>query len=410
MTDTPVPDVASIAVLPASGVGDLMFALPALAALRRTYPDARLVLLGATWHGAFLRGRRVVDEVVTLPPLPGITAPAEPQGAASETDPRRRGSEAERSEAEPRRCVSEAERSEAERRRCVSGVERLRARRFDLAIQLHGGGRYANPLIQRLEARVSIGLRAPDAPALDRWLPYVPCHNERLRLLEVVALAGARPIDLEPPLPVLPRDRRELAERLALPRGPLAVLSPGASDPRRRWPPAHFAAVGDALAREGAAVFVQGSEEECGLSAAVVAAMREPAVDAGGRLSLGGLAALLARARVVVGCDSGPLHLAQAVGTATIGIYGYTALLVSGPLSCARHRHALSRRLACPVCGSENVAQRCPHDASFVADVAPEEVIAPALELWRQQEAAQWQNRPRAWPPAGPGPAAALLR
>lgn len=373
MNCTPLPDIRSIAILRANALGDFVFALPALAALRRAYPDARLVLLGQAWHAGFLARRGVVDEVVALPPVPGVTAP------------------------------SDAEDGEAVERCCAE----LRARHFDLALQLHGGGRHSNPFVRRLAARTSVGLCAEDAPALDRNLPYVPCHNERLRLLEAVALAGAAPAELEPALPVLDRDRDELAACVPLPRGPLAVLNPGAADPRRRWPPKHFAAVGDALAREGAALIVQGGDAERELSAAVVAAMHEAAVDAGGKLSLTALAALLARARLVVSNDSGPLHLAQAVGSATLGIYWYSNLLVSGPLFAARHRHVVSHRLDCPVCGAVNLERRCAHDASFVAEVSTEAVIAQALALWRQQAGAEWRT---AAAPAASAPAAALLR
>lgn len=348
----PIPEVRRIAVLRANAVGDFVFALPALAALRARYPAARLTLLGKAWHAAFLPGRGVVDQVVELPPVPGVSAPPSAPGHAAATD---------------------------------TLCARLRARRFDLACQLHGGGRYSNPFVRRLGARCSIGLRADDAPPLDRCIPYVPWHNERLRLLEAVALAGAAPAGLEPRLPVLQRDRDELDHRLPPLDGPLAVLNPGAGDPRRRWPGERFAVVGDALARAGATVVVQGSADERALTAAVVEKMRMPALDAGGRLALGGLAALLARARLVVSNDSGPLHLAQAVGSATVGIYWLTNLLVSGALSATRHRHALSLRLACPVCGADNVHTRCAHDVSFVDEVSADEVLETALALWRQE-------------------------
>ena len=96
------------------------------------------------------------------------------------------------------------------------------------------------------------------------------------------------------------------------------------------------------------------------------------------------LAALLARARLVVSNDTGPLHLAHAVGTATVGIYWFTNFLVSAPLVNGSHRHALSLRTRCPLCGAENLTSRCEHDETFVDDVGPEEVTALALELWRE--------------------------
>lgn len=350
----PFGSVGRIAVLRPSGLGDFVFALPALAALRQRYPHARITLLGKPWHRTFLKGRtRLVDDVVALPPIPGV-------GAAEDA-----GADLDAIEA------------------CAAA---LRDCAFDLAFQLHGGGRYSNPFLLRLGARHSFGLCAPGAVALPHSVPYVLWQNERLRLLEVVALADASPAGLEPMLPVLPRDRRELAERLEpLPAAPLAVLSPGATDPRRRWGVERFATVGDALVRAGAAVAVQGDAGERELASAVVAAMKMPALDLGGRLSLDGLAALLARARLLVANDSGPLHLAQAVGTATVGIYWLINLFVSGPPTVTRRRYALSLRQQCPLCGADNRHQRCPHDVSFVDDIAVEEVTTHALALWRQE-------------------------
>lgn len=364
---SPLDGVATIAALRPNGVGDFVFALPALAALRRRYPSARIVLLGKPWHGAFLEARTpLVDEVAVLPPVPGVGAPADADCAAD---------------------------------RIELAVETLRARRFDLAIQMFGGGRYSNPFVRRLGAHHTLGLCAPDAVPLERSLPYVPWQNERLRLLELVSLAGAPPAELEPELPVLARDERELQARLDLPPRALVVLSPGATDPRRRWAVERFAQVGDALSRAGAFVVVQGGADERALSAGVAAAMRCPALDAGGRLSLDGLAALLARARLVVATDSGPLHLAHALGTPTVGIYWLKNLFVSAPLTAARHRQAASLRTHCPVCGMENVDSRCEHDPSFVDDVGVDEVTELALALWCRASSRRSASSPRRAPP-----------
>lgn len=355
--DAVLGPVERIVVLRANGVGDFIFALPALAALRARFPHAQVTVLGKRWHREFLSGRsRLIDEVVALPPIAGISAP---EGIAVD-------------QAEVDACV-----------------EALRAKRFDLAFQLHGGGGNSNPFVARLGARHSFGACAPEALPLDHVVPYERWQNERLRLLEIVALAGATTSQLEPVLPVLGSDRRELAERVVLPDGPLAVLSPGATDPRRRWPVERFAAVGDALAEAGAVVAVQGDESERELTAGVVAAMRHPATNVGGLLSLGGLAALLARAQLLVANDSGPLHLAQAVGTATVGIYWMVNLYASGPPTVARRRYALSMRQDCPVCGQRNLDARCEHDVSFVGDVALEDIMRPALALWQQAPAAR---------------------
>jgi ADP-heptose:LPS heptosyltransferase len=165
------------------------------------------------------------------------------------------------------------------------------------------------------------------------------------------------------------------------------VLQPGATDPRRRWPTHKFAAVGDAFAARGACVAINGTAAERPLVADTLARMRRPALDLTG-LPLGALAALLARARLLVSNDSGPLHLADALGCASVGIYWFSNLLVAAPLFQARHRAALATRLDCPVCGAPNLDTRCAHDVSFVDAVSVDEVLELAAPLYASSEAA----------------------
>jgi ADP-heptose:LPS heptosyltransferase len=104
-------------------------------------------------------------------------------------------------------------------------------------------------------------------------------------------------------------------------------------------------------------------------------------VDLVGRLSLSALAGILRRARLLVGNDSGPRHLAEALGTATVGVFLERNLVNAGPLIRRRHRVAVSSRTACPVCGRGQDRARCPHDPSFVDDVDTEQVLVEAVDL-----------------------------
>lgn len=344
-----IPGVRKIAILRANGIGDFIFALPALEALRATYPDAEIVLLGKHWHAEFLRDRPgPVDRVVVVPPCRGVTVPPDADDDPAELD------------------------------RFVSAMRR---ERFDLVIQLHGGGRYSNPLALRLGAGLTIGLRAPDVPPLDRWLPYVYYQSEIHRYLEVAALAGAPPVTLDPRLAVTDRDLAESFAVLPETGEPLVALHPGAGAPDRRWPPEKFAAVGDALARAGAQVIVIGSEPERRLVKLVLAEMETAAEDLCGKLSLGGLAGLLSRCALAVSNDSGPLHLAAAVGTPTVGIFWCLNMITAGIPGRRRHRPVISWQVTCPVCGTDHSRGWCPCGNSFVAGIPVEDVVEPALEL-----------------------------
>jgi ADP-heptose:LPS heptosyltransferase len=349
-----VPGVAKLAVLRANAIGDYVVALPALEALRAAYPDAEVVLLGAGWHAAFLAGRPgPVDRCLAVPPTAGIRDDRPPAAPA----------------------VVDA------------FLARMRAERFDLAVQLHGGGANSNPFVRRLGARETAGSRAPDAPALDRNVPYTLHQHEIHRYLEVAALVGAVPVTLEPRLRVTAADRAEAAAALAADERPLVVLHPGANDPRRRWPVERLAAVGAELHRKGARLAVIGGPDERPLAGRLLAALDADAADLCGRLGLGGLVGLLERATLLVGNDSGPRHLAAAVGTATVAVHWCVNLANIGPLQRARHRAPTAWRLHCPVCGADGLREDCRprHAASFVADVTLDEVLAEALDLFQAE-------------------------
>jgi len=166
------------------------------------------------------------------------------------------------------------------------------------------------------------------------------------------------------------------------------ILQPGSTDPRRCWPAERFAALGDLLVAEGAQVAINGSPAEAALVRAVAGRMRHRATVLAGALDLGGLCGLLERAALVVSNDTGPLHLALALGVPSVGIFWLTNLLEGMPLRASGLRAALSVRTRCSVCGQDNLARRCVHDASFVDEVALDEVLALARAALAEAEAA----------------------
>ena len=352
-----VENVRKIAVLRAGGLGDFIFTLPALDALREAYTEAEITLLGGPLQTELLSGRpEPVARAITVPPSTGVNGPD-----------------------------TGVEEDEEELERFFAD---MREERFDLALQMHGGGGYSNPFVSRLGARVTAGAQAGGALSLDRTVPYVYFQSEILRYLEVAGLVGARTADLNPRLEVTDEDLAEARNVVPEAEGTLVALHPGAGDSRRRWPPEKFAAVGDAVAMSGARVAVVGVEEDRALISNLVDTMEHEAFDLCGRLSLGGLAGLLGRCAVVVSNDSGPLHLAGAAGTATVGIYWGPNFITAGPPNRARHRPALSWRSNCPVCSATLFDHDCGHAVSVVADVPVDEVTGYALELFRSSATA----------------------
>ena len=351
--------VREIAVLRGGGLGDLMFAVPAIEALAAAYPDARVTLLGTPVAQALLAGRTdAVHAFEELPVTPGVRDAGDGAPDLDEFTDRLHG-------------------------------------RFDLAVQLHGGGRNSNPFLLRLGARHTVGTATEDAEVLERWVRYVYYQHEVVRALEVVSLAGAAPVTMDPRVHTTAEERSAARERLGV-RGRLVAVHPGATDPRRRWSPERFAAVALARLAEGDDVVLVGDDSDRPAAAAIreaVARHEDPEAarrlhDLVGTLPLRELPAVLAAADVMVGDDSGPRHLAVAVGTPTVGVFWFGNVVNAGPFDRGRHRVHLSFVTRCPVCGVDVTqvgwtAERCAHDPSFVDEVTPEAVLADVADLLR---------------------------
>jgi ADP-heptose:LPS heptosyltransferase len=353
----PFEGIRRIAVLRGGGLGDLLFAMPAVDALAAAYPEAEITLLGTPLHAALLDGfPGPVDRVEVLPFAHGVRpGPEDPPAQAG-------------------------------------FFERMRSRRFDLAVQLHGGGRFSNPFLLGLDARHTIGTRTPDAQRLERTIPYVYYQNEVLRALEVVGLAGARPVSLQHRLETTAEEQERIRPLLQADRAALVVVHPGASDPRRRWPAPSFAEVAAKAAQDGSQVLVIGDAGEVDLAesvAGLAAAMADEGArirSVAGQLDLRELAALLRAADVVVANDSGPRHLAQAAGTPTVGIYWVGNMIMAGAPGRTLHRIHLGWVTHCPVCGIDVTqvgwnAPRCDHEFPLTEQVSPADVYADVQEL-----------------------------
>jgi ADP-heptose:LPS heptosyltransferase len=330
------------------GLGDLLCSQPALRRLKRARPDVTVTLV--TWPEMAPVVARMDDAVDELLPFPGADGipdrPPQPAGWAPF-------------------LAAAAE------------------RRFDLALQAYGDRPAANRVAAALGARLTGGFAptgwTPPAGAEALHLPY-PRHlheaERHLALLEHLGLPPGGPPDLR--FPVTAADEAEHAATLtahALVPGRYAVLHPGASSPTRRWPADRYAAVGDALAAAGLAVVVTGVSGEREVAARVAAGMRAPAVDLAGATSLGGLAALLRDAAVLVGNDTGSAHLAAAVGTRSV-----TVFLPGDPVRWAhpgpRHRHVAA---AVPCAPCPHLV--CPIEFRCAATVTPRAVLAEVEAL-----------------------------
>ena len=153
--------------------------------------------------------------------------------------------------------------------------------------------------------------------------------------------------------------------------GPLIIMHPGTRWPTKCWLPESFASLADALIRERSArVVFTGSRSDRPLIAGIHAAMASPAMDLSGRTDLPTLARLFYHADAAVTTDTGPMHLAAAVGTPVAAVFGPTAPWRTGPFG-SQHR-VIRTDISCSPC----FQRHCPNPECLTGLGVPEVLAA----------------------------------
>ena len=318
----PVADRPLLLVLRALGLGDFLTGLPALRALRIAYPGHRLVLAAPR----------------PLEPLASLS------GAVDELHPTR-----------PLARLDEA----------LAGA--------DLAVNLHGRGPDSHRVLLHARPKRLLAFanaEAPETAAMPAWRPREHEVRRWCRLLEEAGIR-ANP------------SRLELTRPAWTPVWDAAttVVHPGSADPARRWPVERFAAVARAEREAGRGVVVTGSPAEVGLAEEVarLGGLEDGHVYAG-KTDLLELAALVAAAARVVCGDTGVAHLATALGTPSVVLFGPMSPEYWGPPAERRQHRVL---WAGEIGG---VRTSAPHPGLLLIDVA--DVIHELAELDHLRRAA----------------------
>jgi len=326
-----------VLVLRLDRIGDVLMSLPALADLRTGLPRARIRLAVGRWSAEIARSAPV-DEILVWS--------ASWAGRADEG----------------------AEGPLALARKAAA----LRARRPDLAIDLQGDVR-ALLLMRLTGARLRVGYANTGGASL---LTHVVPLDETVSWQEqnrraVASVLGAAPraerID-----PLGPADR-ELAGRLLASLGlgsqrPLVGVHPSGGRRVKQWEVARWGAVAARLQREfGATVLVTGSAADMPLARALASHLEPAPVDLTGRLSVREMLALVERLDLFLSPDTGPMHMACAVGTPSVSVFGPSdpVRYFSGGSGAAGSRHVVVRQeLWCSPC---NLIRRPPAECGGAA-------------------------------------------
>lgn len=278
-------DPERILILSYRHVGDVLFTTPALRALRRRFPQARISVIAGRAAAAVLEGNPHVDELLLL----------------------------------PRAAFLEKWKL----------LPALRRRRFDAGILFQHTLSNAL-LLPAIGCRVCAGLAWKGCgPLLTHRAPYVADRHEVDRYLAIVQTLGAQPDDRGLEMTVGEAERRWAQAFFTQHRlgesQPVVAIFPGSSAEWaiKRWAPTRFARVADALARkESAAVLLLGGPADEEAVRTVSEALQAPHVNAVGQTNLKQLAALLERCALLISNDTGPMHLATAVGTPVVDLVG----------------------------------------------------------------------------------------
>jgi lipopolysaccharide heptosyltransferase I len=292
-----------IALIKPSALGDIVHSLPVLTALRARYPNAHITWVVNHGYEPLLRGHPDLD----------ATLPFERAGRAG-----------------PLFAALNFGRF----------LSRLRRARFDLVLDLQGLLR-SGLMTLATGAPRRVGLTSAREGASLFYTDVIPVGDVRTlhavdRYWRAALALGAPPGPPRFRVPVVEPARRWAAAALRDCPRPWLVLGVGSRWQTKRWPPEHFAALArraqDAFG--GTAVFV-GARDETTVAAHTASLLAGPVRDFTGRTTLPQLAALLGLADVMLANDTGPLHLAAALGRPVVAPYTCTQVRLTGPFAAA---------------------------------------------------------------------------
>jgi len=343
-------------IIKPSSMGDVVQALPVLTALKEAHPSAHVSWLVGKPFAGILDGHPRLDEVIVF----------------------------------DRRRFARFTFSVTVAGEFLAFMKGLRQRRFTAVIDLQGLFR-SGLLALATGAPARVGFRdarelAPLFYTEDVFVPRRTVHavDRYLTAARRLGLAEAKARDH---LPVSAAARAAIRGRLAEaglePGEPFVAVGPHARWATKQWPAERFAAVLDRLhRREGVRAVLVGSGDAAEAARTIARGLTQPPIDLVNRTTLKELAAVLAEARVMLTNDSGPMHVAAAVGTPVVAIFGPTSPARTGPYGPG-HR-ILAGRAACSPC----YRRQCLYDRGNAAmlcltNITPEAVYDQLSAAWR---------------------------
>ena len=329
-------------------IGDAVMSVAALRELRRLYPDDHFAMGARSWVAGLFENQGLVDEIIAL------ESGDSGLGYQRRTAPRLRG--------------------------------------FDRAILFQNAfGAALTVFLARVPERIGyrtdgrrLLLTRSGSPRIKRL-----GRHQIYYYLDLLYQTGLSPRDylndssFEPDIHLAPtpqgieRAHALMTERGIPPNAPLIGLNPGAYfGSAKRWFVERYAALADRLIEgQGACILIFGSAGEKRIADAIQENMRNRAAALAGATDLATLAALISLCRLFITNDSGPMHLAAALDTPQIAIFGSTDEIATGPHS--RTARVIHKHVECSPC----LLRECPLDLRCFSRIEVDEVYEQALEI-----------------------------
>ena len=337
-----------------SGFGDIVHALNALSLLRKHRPDAHIVWITEERFRHLLSGHPLIDELMCVPRTNWEAALKSPLSWPT--------------------LIKEV----------LQLAKELRNKKFDISIDFQGGLKSAW-LVAAAGAPTRIGFGGGVARELSHLVQYTRvlvreprCHRVE-RDIALLCPLGIPSRYEEPVVVCSPESKKPIDRFLAdrSPRSPLVVIHPGTSGfgSFKRWTPERYCVLADRLVAErGAGVIVTWGPDEEDLARGIVDRMRQHGELAPRTAGLQQLAHLLSQADLFIGSDSGPMHLASAVGVPVVALFGPKDEVQTGPY-CSRSE-VVSADVECRPC----TKRRCA-DVRCMKAISVEDVFAAACRV-----------------------------
>ena len=363
-------DIKRILIVKLDHIGDVLLATPTITNLRLHYPHAHITLLVGSWSKQVVECNPHIDEILCYD--------------------------------SPFFCRSG---KRATLKDAMQILRRLKSEQYDLIVELRGdflslalamlkSSRYR---LDRSTQRVLKKLRnlschplvqgPTDNKISERRLEDEPAYSEHEVEINLDVLrSGGIPITSRKTFfNVLSKEQawaKSFLSELGIDASkPIVAIHPGSPVPLKRWPTERFAKLADILIERKTQVLFLGGADEKWLVEEIQAQMRHRSVNIAGRTNLQQLGAVLQNCQLFIGNDSGPMHIAAAVGTRVIGLFGPGSPQRFGPFG--ENCTAIRKKPDCPPCMKEKCSLRSPTTSSYgrlgkegcIAEISVEDVV-----------------------------------